>query len=754
MKTIEYPLLCYELPDQSVLGILVGTKYQAVEKDIRKLKSTLGDYIYKQYKKHDSYYYMDIVEPRFKMEEFKIRPTFRDERGAFPISQILKVPIPIIFGETDRGYYECYIPLLKESFFYYEPKQFKSLLQYFTINLLNGLSPAKLNRLMLMNSPTIDSVTLKVNENRTTKWKPTQFERRYKVLERLAERYPQSKVLRRNLSALPEAAWELEDKVEELVDKLIRNKSNLLIVGQHGVGKTAVLRQGIKKIATKARKEKTGISFWRMIPQRFTATSKYLGEWQETCELLVEELRSASGVLWVEDIIRLLQLGGGGPEDSVAAYLISFLQSGRLQLIGEVTEQELESMRSLLPGFVQNFQLIKIEELAEQKIQKILSQFSTYAKQNLKIEFSDQALNLAYRLLLRYYPYESFPGKAVKFLGQCISEAQLQEANKIGQKEVIDNFIIQTGLSKLFLRDDLLLDPTKLTQFFEKKIIGQYQAIDKLCSVVKIYKAGLNNPNKPIATMLFAGPTGVGKTASAKALADYFFGKAQKKSPLVRIDMSEFQHPGQIHQFIGAGKEVGKLIQEIRERPFSVLLLDEVEKAHSSIFDALLSVLDEGVLVDAFGRVTNFRNTIIIMTSNLGASNRQPLGFTETTSDEAKYSSAVSKFFRPEFINRIDEIVLFGKLKKKDIIKITIKELSELNQREGIVKRKLKLEFDDSVVKRISTIGFDERYGARPLQRAIEDFVVNPIANWLLENPKISNQILKISFDKELIVSV
>ena len=246
--------------------------------------------------------------------------------------------------------------------------------------------------------------------------------------------------------------------------------------------------------------------------------------------------------------------------------------------------------------------------------------------------------------------------------------------------------------------------------------------------------------------MLFSGPTGVGKTASAKALASYFFGKGQKRSPLIRIDMSEFQHPGMLSRFIGAGNEVGKLVQEIRERPFSVLLLDEVEKADPTIFDALLTVLDEGVLVDNFGRTTNFRNTIIIMTSNLGASNRRSIGF--GSSDSPKYDSAIRNFFRPEFVNRIDHIVIFNSLTSKDIEKITLKELEELKQREGFTKRGFQLEFTTAVAAHLSKVGFDERYGARPLQRAIEREIVSPLAQWILANPKVENCKLKVDFQE------
>jgi ATP-dependent Clp protease ATP-binding subunit ClpA len=301
-------------------------------------------------------------------------------------------------------------------------------------------------------------------------------------------------------------------------------------------------------------------------------------------------------------------------------------------------------------------------------------------------------------------------------------------------------------MPELFLRDDLLLEPSELRAYFEHRIIGQKEAITALCNVVKIFKAGLNSPAKPIATMIFAGPTGVGKTASTKALADYFFGKGQKKSPLIRLDMSEFQHPSQLARFIGAGGEVGKLVQEIRERPFSVLLLDEIEKADPSIFDALLTVLDEGLLVDAYGRVTNFRNTIIIMTSNLGASNRASVGFGK--GNATNYESAIGKFFRPEFVNRIDHIVLFDALQQQDIRAITRLELAALQQREGFSKRGIRLTFSEQLERYLAEAGFDERYGARPLQRTLEYEIIVPLAKWLLANPNTTDATLRLDRKK------
>ena len=751
MEKITYPLLYFQLNDDAVLGILVGTNYQVVDKDLRNVKSMLTEQLQNNYRKHDDYPYMDIIKPKMKVVEVKVRPTYREESGAYPLPTSLKVPIVTVYGETKHGYYECYLPMFEESFYYYEAKQFQSLVSHFAMNYLNQQPPNFIYKQMTIAKPQLDEVVLKIKE-KTTNWGDWNVERQYETLTRLAERYPYSKKVRRNISAFPEAAWELDEQVAEVVDRVVNNRANVLIVGKSGTGKTSVLRQAIKKITSKS-KQQLDFSFWQIMPQRITASAKYLGEWQEACEALVGDLSAANGILWVVDFIRLLQVGGDSPEISVAAFLTPFLQEGKLQIIGEATPEELESIRRLLPGFVENFQIVQLEELPETKIYRILDKFAAFCHQNLKIDIDKKAIELSYRLLVRYYPYQSFPGKAVRFLGQCVSAAQIATENRIDTNAVITNFVKSTGLPELFLRDDMLLKINELTGYFESKIIGQKVAIEQLTGIIKIFKAGLNNPYKPIATMIFAGPTGVGKTASAKALADYFFGVGQERSPLIRIDMSEFQHVEQIARFIGAGKEVGKLVQDIRERPFSVLLLDEVEKADPAIFDAFLSVLDEGMLVDAFGRITNFRNTIIIMTTNLGASNRQSVGFGNGMPDEATYNTAIAKYFRPEFVNRIDSIVMFNPLNAENIQAITIQELHELKQREGFTKIGLKLEFSEKLLNHLASVGFDERYGARPLQRAIEREVVAPLAQWILGNPKIKNTVLKVDYEGGLKVN-
>ncbi len=754
MDKVTYPLLYFELQPEVVLGLLVGTEYEVVDKDLRSVKTTLRNYLQKQYKKYNSYEPTYLLEPKLKIVTIAVKPAYTDRWGSYPLSHSVQVPVIAIYGASSLGDFECILPLLNQRFHYYDAEQLDTLIQHFATGYLNQMQPEEMYQLVQYPPPKLDEVLLKINADRYFEWTGFFTKRAYQTLNELTERYPYPKNIRKKLSPLPDVAWEMEDKVNELVDKIVSTRSDVLVVGNPGVGKSAVLKQAIRKITARTKDPQLGHSFWRIIPQRITASAKYLGEWEATCENLVEELAAVNGVLWVENIIQLLQTGGSGPEDSVAAFFLPFMQQFKLQIIGETTPEELESMRRLLPSFVSNFQIINLEELPEKKIQTIFQNLADFSEKNLDITIEREALSMAYRLLLRYYPYESFPGKGIKFFGRCINEVQLKQENKIDKKLVIDNFVRQTGLPELFLRDDLILDQIELRQFFDQRIIGQPEAVKRMMEIVKVYKAGLNNPHKPIATLIFAGPTGVGKTAAAKALADYFFGKGQQKSPLIRIDMSEFQHPSQISRLIGHGREAGQLVKDIRERPFAVLLLDEVEKADESIFDALLTVLDEGILVDAYGRVTNFRNTIIIMTSNLGASNRPSLGFRKTTGEEQTYFSAIEQHFRPEFFNRIDGVVLFKPLEQADIERITQKELDELKQREGFIKRRLTLHFTENLIEQLARIGFDERYGARPLQRAMEQSVTNPMANWLLENPTVENCLLTIDYENGLKVKI
>ena len=750
MEKIKYPLVYFELAEDKILGKLVGTSIETMSHDLESLKLKIQNYLKRDYRKFKEFPDVRLKKAKLKILQVSYRPAFKDANGIYPLPYNVTIPVPAIYGQTIYGYYECYLPIFNDEFPYYEQKHLDALAIHQANNHLNKYPPEQIYQLMRFQQPKLDFILLRVKEEDEFEWDPSFIKPNFDTLNKLADRYPFSKAVQRNISIGPDAAWEREVEVDQVVDKMLQTRSNILIIGAPGSGKSAVLQQSIKKVLGHAKSLKLDLSFWRILPQRITASAKYLGEWEETCERLVEELERAQGILWVISMIRLLEIGGSGAESSVAAFFLPFLQQGKMQIIGEASPQELESMRRLLPNFVELFQIVDLADLEENQIHTINRNFAQYSEKNLRIQFEPKALDASYRLLQRYYPYENFPGKSIKFLSQCINRAQINNEQLINQDQVLRLFAEQTGLPELFLRDEQLLDETDLHDFFHSKIIGQPQAIHKMMDLVKVFKAGLNAPDRPISTLIFAGPTGVGKTASAKTLADYFFGKGQKRTPLIRIDMSEFRHPAQITRLIGSGQSNGQLVKEIRERPFSVLLLDEIEKADASIFDALLTVLDEGVLVDAFGRITNFKNTIIIMTSNLGATNQGMPSFIDSTSREEVYQSAIRRHFRPEFVNRIDGVVIFKPLLEEDIRKITVKELQELKQREGFTKKNIDVRFSQNVIEHISRIGFDKRYGARPLQRAIEQSIVNPIANWILQNNNASNCKLLIDFDQSI----
>jgi len=485
---------------------------------------------------------------------------------------------------------------------------------------------------------------------------------------------------------------------------------------------------------------------------RIISRAKYLGEWQQQCETMVSELKYIRARLWLQDLFSILTTGGGTANESMAAFILPFLKNDSFRIVGEMTPKELESARKLLPGFVEHFRILYIEEMDKESTLKIFEFFNGYTSRNFNIAFDNDALHLAFRLLNRFLPYEKFPGKAIRFLTDIVNHSMENNVLAINVSEIINAFVQKTGLPEFFLRDDILLDKAILHSHFASKIIGQADAIERIISVIKVFKAGINNPGKPVSTLVFAGPTGVGKTAATKLLAEYFFGHGQNANPLIRFDMSEFQHAGQISRLIGSatGHEPGKLIRFVRENPFCVVLFDEIEKANPLIYDVLMTVFDEGTLTDAHGRSTDFRNTIIIMTTNLGSQNRESIGWVKP--EKKDFVSPIKNYFRPEFFNRIDHLVVFNSLNSETIRNIAIKELNELQWREGFQKKNIRLAFSDATVDFITLAGFDKNLGARPLQRAIDQYITTSLAKYLLQNPTVKNKGLLVDFVEDKIL--
>jgi ATP-dependent Clp protease ATP-binding subunit ClpC len=354
---------------------------------------------------------------------------------------------------------------------------------------------------------------------------------------------------------------------------------------------------------------------------------------------------------------------------------------------------------------------------------------------------------LTQRLFRRFRPHAAVPGPASAFVRKLAEDAARKppESRIIGATEVLALFIRQTGLPELLLRDDLPLPPATVRDALAARVIGQPAAVAAAVRVITAIKAGMTDSGRPPGVLLFCGPTGVGKTALAGAMADFCFGSGTERDRLVRLDMSEFSGWDAADRLLHTpAGEAATWLQRVRRQPFSVLLLDEIEKAAPEVYDVLLGLLDEGRLTDRFGRVTDFRCAIIVMTSNLGATATGVVGF-GADGGTPEFAGAVRKFFRPEFFNRLDAVVTFDPLTPAEVRQIALKELHDLAAREGLAAAGLRLEWTPEIVDALVRDGYDHRFGARPLQRAVERLVVTPVAKWRLQHPALRDATVTIS---------
>ncbi len=745
MITRNFPVLTIPLDESLYLGILVGTdkKIIAASKELalQKLEKELQG-LYRKTGEYPDAYFRKV---KLKSISIGIHPSFRIDRSLYPLSNKIKVPVWAVFGEVSNTYKECVLPFLGAIFRYQSENRLDPLISHYASYYLNEMSPEELFQIKMMSRPKLDVIHLKVKENRSVRGKnKSLFHQELKVLPKVATPYPSLK--KKTKSIIPDVAWNRMTLMNTLIQEIITSKSSILLVGECGVGKSALLRATIRRIKTESKKTRMGISFWSLMPDALLYSGKYLGDWQENTMQLIDDLRSVNGVLWVEQIVELLTAGGETVNDSLAAFFLPYLKSRNLQMIAEVSPQALSFIRTNFPDFIQLFRIIRVDEMNEVLLRNLFDKYCDYTLQNHQVKIDLAASQIAYRLLDKYYSHEAFPGKMITFLGDCVSRAIDNKMGVVDRMLVYEEFSKKSGLQPVFIRDDLKMDTRALREYFTKRIIGQPVAVGKCISLVKIFKTGLNNPSKPIHVMLFAGPTGVGKTETTKVLARYFFGGEKGKIPLIQFDMSEFQYPEQITRLIGTDKKPGKLVEKVKEMPFTVLLFDEIEKANPAIFNTLLTIFDEGKLMDARGNTVNFKNTIIVMTSNIGVTDKGRPSFVQDDNQHQQYASAIRQFFKPEFVNRIDEIVLFNKLTKNDLRQIVRLELNKINKREGLIARNISIDAAPSLIEKIVEDGFDSSLGARPIKRAIEQLVVVQLSRWLIAKPDVSNLTLRLSF--------
>ncbi|MEJ2610129.1 MAG: AAA family ATPase [Candidatus Thiodiazotropha sp.] len=734
MAKLYFPIIFQPLNEDHLLGTVLGEDKYFVGANRSGIKRSASEWLQKESRD----FWVDeptITNPQLTFHNVTLQLSYRDNETdrAFPLSGKTSFRVAAVHSERreDINHSECFLPYLNQRFYYYDSKQLDTLIHHFTRDFLEQLKPESVLQYIMQAEPTLDVISIPARDNK----KRRQYRAKVpEILKTVTEPYPPSSQVRKSVGRWPKAAWERGEIVQKLTQSLLNSPDNLLLVGESGVGKSTISYEAIRGVV-RLSKEKTGrqpLTFWRTTPQRLIGKAKYLGEWQAICDEVVEALAEVNGVLVLTDTIDALRAGGSGAEDSVAAYLGGYLNKGRLRMLGEVTPNALEAAKGLLPVFIHNFKLLNIEEQDNRTTAIVMKRYLAYADTNYKITTSVDAMELSLQLVNRYIKYQKNPGKQVQFFSRVIRQAHHEKKSSIESPFVLAQFIQYTGLPSILLDDTIPLTKQSLLSYFKEKIKGQDNVLEQISILIQTFKAGINDPHKPIATLLFAGPTGVGKTAAAKALSEYFFANGQTHNPLLRIDMSEFQHPSQIGRLIGFGNDQpGKLNQHVRNKPFSVVLLDEIEKAHNSIFDNLLSMLDEGLLTDRFGRTADFRNTIIIMTTNLGIKRSKGIGFTDTGGVEVSLSD-IKSYFRPEFFNRIDQVLTFNGLNQSTIEQIAVRELQQLAKRPGILQRSISLKFTDALIQYVSKAGFSPEYGARPLQRTIERVVIPPLTEMLL----------------------
>jgi ATP-dependent Clp protease ATP-binding subunit ClpC len=553
------------------------------------------------------------------------------------------------------------------------------------------------------------------------------------------------------------------------IDEAHHERTSLLLVGEPGVGKTTILAEAARTVEqlTTAERRKHGDTvpgrlYWMTSAGRLIAGMNYLGQWEERCEQVIDELARLPGVLCVENLLDLVRSGGPGPGDSLAAFLLPYLQRGELRLAGECTPGELDACRRLLPGFADLLPILHVPSFDRAAALTVLERTAARHAQNLRVNVAPDLSDRVYHLFRRFAPYQAFPSAAVGFIRElCERHARTQRGQPLTAEDGVNHFIRRTGLPGWLLRDEEPLDREQLLAALRARVIGQEEAVEAAARVITTFKAGLNDPQRPLGVLLFLGPTGVGKTELARTLAAVLFGnRSPTDSPappsetrsrhlqdrLVRLDMSEYAGPDAVERLLGPPRgEPGALIRRLRQQPFCVLLLDEIEKAAPEVFDALMGVCDEGRLTDRYGRITTFRSCLIVMTSNLGSERRKAYGFGD---QPPPYADAARRFFRPKFYNRLDAVVTFDPLSPETIRAITLKELGQVERREGLERSGLSLRWSVQLVAWLCREGFDARLGARPLQRVLERRVVAPLARYLLAHPLLTGVELLIDWEE------
>ncbi|MQY78725.1 MAG: AAA domain-containing protein [Bacteroidetes bacterium] len=614
-------------------------------------------------------------------------------------------------------------------------------------------------------------------------------------------------------------------EIERLAQILSRRKkNNPILIGDPGVGKSAIVEGlALRIISRKVSRVLFGKRVVTLDLASIVAGTKYRGQFEERMKAILNELaKNDKIILFIDEIHTIVGAGGATGSLDAANMLKPALARGDIQCIGATTLDEYRQHIEKDGALERRFQKVMVEPTTVDETINILQNIKERYEDHHNVTYTDEALNACVKLTNRYISDRHLPDKAIDALDESGSrvhisnivvperilelEKKLEETKKekimavknqnfekaasyrdrekeyielleeekkkwekelsknretVDEEKVAEVVAMMTGVPVQRIAQAEGTRLLKMKEELQESVIGQSEAITKIVKSIQRNRAGLKDPNKPIGTFIFLGPTGVGKTQLAKILAEYLFESTEN---LIRIDMSEYMEKFSVSRLVGAPpgyigyEEGGQLTEKVRRRPYAVVLLDEIEKAHPDIFHILLQVLDEGQLTDSLGRRVDFRNTILIMTSNIGSRQLKDFGHgigfetdsRKETRDELTKSiiqKALKKTFAPEFLNRIDDVVIFNSLKRQDIHKIIDIELKGLYDR--VTNLGYELKISDPAKDFISEKGYDIQFGARPLKRALQKYLEDPMAEVIIKASMTEGDVISVGLDKK-----
>ena len=600
-----------------------------------------------------------------------------------------------------------------------------------------------------------------------------------------------------------------------------RQKNNPLLIGEPGVGKTAIA-EGLAQLIV-ADQVPDIIRNMRIVTldvSALVAGSKYRGEFEERLKKCIKEVEQAGDIILFIDELHTL-IGAGAAEGSIdaAAILKPPLSRGEIQIIGATTLDEYRKHLEKDSAFERRFQTVLVKEPSEEQAVRILEGLRDRYEAHHHVHFTDEALQAAVSLSDRYIQDRFLPDKAIDVLDEAGArmrirnmvlpeevqkiadelrsvrnqkddaiakqdfkradilhekEVELQDKRDAAQKaweeknsnavhevaveDVADVVSMTTGVPVSNLTEAETEKLLRMEQVLHERVIGQDEAVTALSKAIRRSRSGLKDPKRPAGSFIFLGPSGVGKTELSKALAEFLF---NSEDALISFDMSEYMEKHSVSRLVGSPPgyvgydEGGQLTKAVRQRPYSVVLFDEIEKAHPDVFNILLQILEEGRLTDSQGRVVDFRNTVIIMTSNVGAreiTTSAPLGFSSNANGgmddkemKQRVMAEVKKLFRPEFLNRIDEIIVFKSLTEDEIVKIV--DLMVADLRERLIEQNMTINLTPEAARFVAKEGTDLSFGARPLRRAIQRLIEDPLSEQILEGRWTSGSVIDVDVE-------